>query len=310
MKIRENYMGMTMEVRPGVFEKMFPHIDEHTTAQVFQNKAGLLFSTEFAQPALTIMERAQYVYLKSKGLLNENSLFAGHSLGEYSALATIGDIMPFEKLLSVVVYRGLTMQAAVDRDASGRSRFAMVAFNPSRLGKAFSQKYLTLLVDLIRSETKGLIEIVNYNIEGQQYVCAGDLIALTVLADTTSYIAKKTAEMLASAESSFPLLVAKSAAKVAKMPQPIRLSRGVATIPLEGIDVPFHSSFLMPRLDAFRNILLKNVMVENIDPQKLLGKYVSNVMGTPFEISREYFEKASSITGSVVLERVLKEWNE
>jgi hypothetical protein len=38
-------------------------------------------------------------------------------------------------LVSVVFYRGLTMQVAVERDAEGRSNYGMCAVNPSRVAK-------------------------------------------------------------------------------------------------------------------------------------------------------------------------------
>jgi fatty acid synthase subunit beta len=42
--------------------------------------------------------------------------FAGHSLGEYFALASIADVLPVSSLVDVVFYRGITMQRAVERD--------------------------------------------------------------------------------------------------------------------------------------------------------------------------------------------------
>jgi fatty acid synthase subunit beta, fungi type len=301
-------MDMVVE-SSGVTQRFFKTINETTTSYSFRHKQGLLYSTEFAQPALTIMERAQYMFLKSKGLFSDSALFAGHSLGEYTALSTIGDIMPFEKVLSVVFYRGLTMQAAVERDASGRSKFAMVAVNPSRVSKAFTQEKFQLLVKLIREESKELLEVVNYNVEGQQYVCAGELSALDALADATNYISAHQAEIL-SAESprdALASLVTKCVLQARKKPQPIQLTRGLATIPLEGIDVPFHSSFLLPRMPAFRNLLLRHIPLDSINPEKLVGKYVSNVTGKPFGISKEHFEDVYAKTGSTVLAECIRE---
>ncbi len=62
-KIRKNFIDMTIESN-GIMEKFFTSIDETTTSYTFQHKQGLLFSTEFAQPALTVMEHAQFLYLE------------------------------------------------------------------------------------------------------------------------------------------------------------------------------------------------------------------------------------------------------
>jgi len=52
-------------------------------------------------------------------VIQRDSLFAGHSLGEYSALVGLTEVMPIEPLVSGVFCPCLTMQAAVERDAEG-----------------------------------------------------------------------------------------------------------------------------------------------------------------------------------------------
>lgn len=81
------------------------------------------------------MEKALFDDMLDKGLVLEGSMFAGHSLGEYSALAAMANMLPLEQLLSIVFYRGLSMQVAVDRDVNGRSNYAMAAVNTSRISK-------------------------------------------------------------------------------------------------------------------------------------------------------------------------------
>ena len=116
--------------------RRFFDIDEHSPSHTFYAPNGLLNSTEFTQPALTVMEKASFDDMRDKGLVPEGSKFAGHSLGEYSALAAMANILPLEQLLSIVFYRGLSMQVAVDRDENGRSDYAMVAINPGRISKS------------------------------------------------------------------------------------------------------------------------------------------------------------------------------
>ena len=177
--IRENYMSMTFESvnADGSIksEKIFKEVDENTTSYTYRSPTGLLSATQFTQPALTLMEKASFEDMRSKGLVQRDSTFAGHSLGEYSALAALAEVMPIESLVAVVFYRGLTMQVAVERDITGRSNYSMCAVNPSRISKTFNEQALQYVVENIAEETKWLLEIVNYNVANMQYVCAGDV---------------------------------------------------------------------------------------------------------------------------------------
>lgn len=177
--IRENYMAMTFESvnADGSIksEKIFKEVDENSASYTYRSPTGLLSATQFTQPALTLMEKASFEDMRSKGLVQRDSSFAGHSLGEYSALAALADVMPIESLVSVVFYRGLTMQVAVERDEQGRSNYSMCAVNPSRISKTFNEQALQYVVEVIAEQTGWLLEIVNYNVANMQYVAAGDV---------------------------------------------------------------------------------------------------------------------------------------
>ena len=103
--------------------------------------------------------------MRAKGLVQDESGFAGRSLEEYSALASIADVLPISALVDVVFYRGITMQRAVERDSQNRSNYAMCAVNPSRISKTFTDAALREVVDDIANRTGSLLEIVNYNVE-------------------------------------------------------------------------------------------------------------------------------------------------
>lgn len=92
-------------------------------------------------------------------------------------------------------------------------------------------------------------------------------------------------------------------------PKPIALERGFATIPLKGIDVPFHSTFLRSGVKPFRSFLLKKINKTTIDPSKLVGKYIPNVTARPFEITKEYFEEVYKLTNSPRIANVLANWD-
>ena len=63
------------------------------------------------------------------------------------------------------------------------------------------------------------------------------------------------------------------------------LSRGVATIPLPGIDVPFHSRQLLGGVPAFRALLTSKLSADTVAREldtKLEHRYIPNVMAEPF----------------------------
>ncbi|SPN99679.1 probable fatty-acyl-CoA synthase, beta subunit [Cephalotrichum gorgonifer] len=317
--IRHNYMAMTFETvsADGTVksERIFKEVDETTTSYTYKSPAGLLSATQFTQPALTLMEKASFEDMKSKGLVPRDSTFAGHSLGEYSALTALADVMPIESLVSVVFYRGLTMQVAVERDAAGRSNYSMCAVNPSRISKTFNEEALQYVVDNISEQTGWLIEIVNYNIANMQYVCAGDLRALDTLTGVTNFLKQQQINIeemkgnIPEVQDALKKIIRGCADATLKKPQPVELERGFATIPLRGIDVPFHSTFLRSGVKPFRSFLLKKINKTTIDPAKLIGKYIPNVTAKPFELTKEYFEEVYKLTNSPKIGQVLANWD-
>jgi fatty acid synthase subunit beta len=192
--IRSNYLRMTRKTICDGKEKMQPIIPGLTPTSesyTFKEERGLLFSTQFAQPALTLMEIAEFEALKSHEVVQQDFKFAGHSLGEYAALTACTSFMTLENMLHLVFYRGLIMQVAMTRDGDGMTGFSMVALNPSKISRGkylmslswmFLMAYTDMKQDFIReivreiAEQSGLLlEIVNFNVEGQQYVCAGNV---------------------------------------------------------------------------------------------------------------------------------------
>ncbi|KAG9234080.1 putative fatty acid synthase subunit beta [Amylocarpus encephaloides] len=280
--IRQNYVAMTFETvgSDGSIksEKIFKEIDETTTSYTYRSPTGLLSATQFTQPALTLMEKASFEDMRSKGLVQNDSSFAGHSLGEYSALAALAEVMPIESLVSVVFYRGLTMQVAVERDEAGRSNYSMCAVNPSRISKTFNEEALQYVVANISEVTGWLLEIVNYNIANMQYVCAGDLRALDTLTGVTNYLKAQKIDIqqlmqtlsIEDVKEHLAEIIRECANQTEGKPKPLDLQRGFATIPLKGIDVPFHSTFLRSGVKPFRSFLLKKINKNTIDPSNTL----------------------------------------
>ncbi|RAL60293.1 hypothetical protein DID88_000071 [Monilinia fructigena] len=193
----------------------------------------------------------------------------------------------------------------------------MCAVNPSRISKTFNEEALQYVVANIAEETSWLLEIVNYNIANMQYVCAGDLRALDTLTGVTNYLKAQRIDIqelmqtlsLDDVKAHLVQIIRECAKQTEAKPKPLDLQRGFATIPLKGIDVPFHSTFLRSGVKPFRSFLLKKINKTTIDPSKLIGKYIPNVTARPFELTKEYFEDVYRLTNSPKIGNVLANWH-
>ncbi|KAI9178750.1 fatty acid synthase alpha subunit Lsd1 [Blastocladiella emersonii ATCC 22665] len=296
--IRANYMSMTYDAvgEDGkvTTKSLFPTVTEDTESYTFHAPQGLLYATQFTQPALTLVEKAAFADMEAHGLVPPDCPFAGHSLGEYAALASVADVLPVESLVDIVFYRGMTMQHAVVRAADGSSNYGMCAVNPARVHKFFKEKDLEDLVAHVRGVTGSLLEIVNYNVDGWQYVVAGDLQGLNALTLVLNAVARGVFDQAKLEE-----LV--RTADLKNMP----LARGHATIPLAGIDVPFHSSFLLPGVAPFREYLQRKIKPAYIHAQRLEARYIPNLTAKPFRVTREYIAAVADQTQSPVLQALL-----
>jgi fatty acid synthase subunit beta len=307
-RIRQNYMDLTQETTLSdgtvVHNRLLQDIIPTSTSYTFRSPLGLLSATQFTQPALTLMEIALFSDMVAKGLVQENSMFAGHSLGEYSALAALGgEMLPIEVPVAITFFRGLAMQLNVERDASGRSDYSMCAINPSKIPN-FKEENLKELVQNITQETGWLVEIVNFNIENMQYICAGEIRALALMTEIANHLIKNKT-------SSFSNTLIKSlATSVEARPKPLDYERGPATVPLKQIDVPFHSSFLSKNVPSYRKFLSNMILKEKVDPSLLVGKWIPNITGKPFGIQREDFEELERVTGSLRVRELLERWEE
>ncbi|CAK5268309.1 unnamed protein product [Mycena citricolor] len=322
--IRQRYMDMTYDTtdKDGHVKTLplFADINVRTPKYTFSHPTGLLFATQFAQIALVVTEKAAFEDMRMKGFVQKDCAFAGHSLGEYSALASIADVLAISALVDVVFYRGITMQRAVERDAQNRSNYAMCAVNPSRISKTFTDAALREVVDSIATLTGSLLEIVNYNVEGQQYVCAGELVALQTMTNVLNYLKVQKIDIAKLSEQFTIEKVKEMLGEIVtechnkslaqqKAEGYITLERGFATIPLPGIDVPFHSRYLWAGVMPFRAYLSKKINVADLNPDMLIGKYIPNLIAIPFAVSKEYAQIIYDQTSSPRLDKVLQHWD-
>ncbi|KAJ1913043.1 fatty acid synthase alpha subunit Lsd1, partial [Coemansia sp. S17] len=306
--IRCNYMSFTRRCNgnKGEVVPLFPEITLDSSSYTYWSPTGLLNSTQFTQVVLVTFAMAAVADMRANSLVKREAIFAGHSLGEYAALSSMTSILTLEDILDLVFFRGMLMQLATERDDQGRSLYGMVAVDPSRLGHAVDENVLTLAVTAIFEHGNELLEIVNYNVRGSQYVVAGTLQQLAVLRLVLDGVARQGAPT----DGDWQAHIAQIVCNVLAKPVDSHPVRGRATIPLSGIDVPFHSSQLLPGVNELRSLLQDKIRSESIDYSALHLRYVPNLTAVPFEVSQEYFCLVHSITESPVAATVLDSWSD
>ncbi|KAI1171725.1 enoyl reductase domain of FAS1 [Nemania sp. FL0916] len=318
-KVLENYLAMKTEKVSGDgstrLVPVLPGLTSSSTSYTFSDPRGLLHATAFAQPAIVLLEKATMMHMKANGLVQDGASFAGHSLGEYGALYSLAEFVESKLMLSIIFYRGLVMQFAVKRDNDGNSGYSMVAVNPTRVGRYFDEKAVRKVIDTIGRQSGELLEVVNFNLADEQYVCAGHVRNIFTLTEVLNFLSSKgqagpnmVKEFINAQDWRESILGEEISAKVAEsqtLPLSTELSRGKATIPLVGIDIPFHSKVLRPGVTAYRRFLQQCIRANDIRPEGLVGKFTPNVIGKPFSTSMSYIEETAQLTGSPVLRELL-----
>ena len=115
-----------------------------------------LRQTDVAQPALYVTGYAASAVLRSLGIQPEG--FAGHSIGEYAALAAAG-VISFEQGLKLVQERGRLMQEAAQKHPGTMA--AILGLAPEKVSEVCKQ-----------AESEGVCVPVNFN-SPEQIVIAG-----------------------------------------------------------------------------------------------------------------------------------------
>ncbi|KAG2967933.1 Fatty acid synthase subunit beta, partial [Phytophthora cactorum] len=156
------------------------------------------------------------------------------------------------------------------------------------------------------------VEVVNGSGERvqRQYVVAGENVNLETLslALTAFKALKSTAAEDVEKVIADSLVQARARKeKCEQTGRPFTLARGLATIPLVGIDVPFHSRELLGGVPSFRALLRTKFDPQVLERQLplLVNRYIPNLVATPFSLKRSYFEEVYAATKSPYLEEVL-----
>ncbi|XCB29826.1 acyltransferase domain-containing protein [Arcanobacterium hippocoleae] len=210
--------------------------------------------TQFTQVALTAVAFAQTSRLAEAGVLVAGAYFAGHSLGEYTALSAYGGMMSLETVLGIVFQRGSTMHNLVPRDGSGRSGYKMGALRSNQFG--VDDAHVAEYISQVSADSGEFLEIVNFNLAGAQYAVAGTDAGIAALE-------KDAAARAAAAGGKAPFML------------------------IPGIDVPFHSSRLRSGVEDFRSVLLER-LPDDIDFDRLVGRYIPNLVACPFAFTPDF----------------------
>ncbi len=238
----------------------------------------ILDLTQFQQVALVVYAMAGYTAMKDAGVVSGREIVAGHSLGEYAALSSLG-IIPLETVAELVYQRGKTMQDVLStpefkgrdyRMASVRADYFMVpADNGNGALRAMTEEDLQRAVHAVMEESREFISVVNCNAVDQAYAVAGTREGIRALERYFSRFDKARGK---------------------------EKEKGISELP--GILVPFHSALLLPGVNRFRQTLQAE-MPHELDPQVLEGHYIPNLIAVPFSISREYIQQVYDYTVTI-----------
>ena len=240
---------------------------------------GVLHLTQFTQVSMATLAASQLAELKELGVFDDHAVLAGHSVGEYNAMAAVGGVLPLEVVLGVVWARGSAMHTLVPRDSHGASDYRLAAVRPHLArgddGSPLSADAACALVDQVAAETGELCEVVNHNLRGRQYAVAGSVAALAELQR--------------------------------------RLGAGTTPgrppyIEVPGIDVPFHSRALAPGVAEFREHL-DRALPQEVDPERLVGRFVPNLYPVTFRLDRAYVEGIAAVCDGQACVELLADWD-
>ncbi|MEM1042431.1 MAG: ACP S-malonyltransferase [Bacteroidota bacterium] len=136
-----------------------------------ETEKAALTQTDVTQPALYVHSLAAFAVLQSKG--HAPDMAAGHSLGEYSALAAAG-ALSFEQGLRLVRLRGQLMARAGDERPGAMS--AVLGLDAD---------VLELICQQATDESEGVVQCANFNAPGQ-IVVSGDRDAVAQASEAAS----------------------------------------------------------------------------------------------------------------------------
>ncbi len=159
-------MGSDLYTKYEYIKKIFKNADDilgyKISELILNGPQEKLNQTTFTQPAIYLIGYSICEILKKETnfFRNNFNFFAGHSLGEYTAL-TAANALTFEQGLMLLKNRGEAMQSAVPLGEGGMS--AVLGVEPEELTKLISDNFNEIKCFLANDNSKGQFIISGLN---------------------------------------------------------------------------------------------------------------------------------------------------
>ncbi|CAN5270651.1 type I polyketide synthase [soil metagenome] len=251
-------------------------IEVHGVPGTHRHPDGVLFLTQFTQVAMAVLAAAQMAELDEAGVRVGDAYLAGHSVGEYNALAAVAGALSLEAVVEVVFRRGSVMHTLVPRDAEGRSNYRLAAIRPSQIGLADAE--VRDFIEQVCAESGEFLEIANYNLRGSQYAVAGTVRGCELLSEEIER-------------------------------RRVAFGGRGAFVLVPGIDVPFHSAPLRGGVDDFR-ASLDAILPSEIDPTPLVDRYLPNLVARPFELTESFLASILEVVPATRITEALADFDD
>ena len=136
---------------------------------IFEGPKELLDQTENTQPAIFLVSYSIFSAIKKETSLeiNNANFFAGHSLGEYSALACAG-VIDFKKTIQLLKIRGNAMQNAVPRNEGGM--VAVLGEETKKINEILENNKKKFICYLANDNSDGQVVISGKNVDLNQFI--------------------------------------------------------------------------------------------------------------------------------------------
>ncbi|KAJ2524057.1 fatty acid synthase alpha subunit Lsd1 [Coemansia sp. RSA 2049] len=201
ISLKKDFLSASTRVLPGLCSDY--------QSYTFSSSDGVLSLLQFSQLVHAVDAMADVADMRSKGLIPENALFAGHSLGEIPALASFGKgLLSVTETVDIVFCRGLLLHSLIN----DKSRRGLNGANTLKINAS--------------------------------------------------------------------------------------------------LDSVLHTSKMSPYVESIRNKLQTHISPSHVDLSALAGCFIPNLVGKPFEISKDYIESAYNATQSSALKHRIDSWQD
>jgi len=166
-------MGKGFYEKFDIVKKLFTEADEilgySISSLILEGPKDQLDLTENTQPAIFLVGYSIFQLIKKefKLDLNKASFFAGHSLGEYTALAS-ADSLSFSNTLKILKIRGKSMQSAVPKGQGGM--VAVLGSNVETIEKIIEENNNKYECFIANDNSNGQLVISGNNIEIDKFI--------------------------------------------------------------------------------------------------------------------------------------------